>query len=107
MPAKFDRRIARFAAKRLFRAGVERSDREVYAQPYTPGALALMFQQDRKGISRPVAHLHQRNEAFTIDLFPPLWSAKLVAIGDHGMRLDGWEPVDDTYQRQGWHIVFG
>jgi hypothetical protein len=107
MPSGFDRRIAKFAAKRLFRAGIERSDREVYAQPYTPGALAMMFQQDRKGISRPVAHLHQRNEAFTIDLFPPLWSAKLVAITEHGMRLDGWEASGESYRRQAWHVVFG
>jgi hypothetical protein len=107
MPVEFQRRIANFAARRLFLDGVELRDHDWRAQPYKPGSLHLMFQQDRKGVSRAVAHIHQRNGAFTIDLFPPLWSVKIVAITGHGMRLDGWERLGESYQRQAWHIVFG
>ena len=107
MAAEFDRRIAKFAVRRLFCNGIQLRDHDWRAQPYKPGSLHLMFQQDRKGVSRPVAHLHQRNEAFAIDLFPPLWSVKIVAITEHGMRLDGWERLGERYQRQAWHIVFG
>lgn len=67
----------------------------------------LIFQQDRKGIARAVAHFERRNDAFRIDIFPPLWNAKLVAIGDRGLRLDGWELAGDGYQRQAWHVVYG
>ena len=105
MPPQFQRRDARFAARRLFRDGVEIVG-EWNAQPYKAGELRLIFQQDRKGITRAVARFERRKETFATDIFPPLWSAKLVAICDRGLRLDGWEPTGERYQRQAWHIVF-
>ena len=106
MPAEFQRRDARFAAKRLFRDGVEIL-REYGGEPYKLGDLRLIFQQDRRGVPRAVAHFERRREAFATDIFPRLWSAKVVAIGNSGLRLDGWEPAGESYRRQAWHVVFG
>lgn len=103
----FQRRIVSFAARRMFRDGVELADHDYRAQPYEPGTLTLYFQQDRKGVSRAIARFVKLSGANASDVFPPLWSARLIAIGEQGLRLNGWESADDRHQRQAWHVVYG
>lgn len=107
MPNKFQRRIVSFAARRICRDGVELGGDDYRAQSYEPGTLTLYFQRDRKGVPRAVARFVKLTGAHANDVFPPLWNARLIAIGQQGLRLNGWESAGDRHQRQAWHVVYG